>query len=88
MAYEQRELSGSLFKNDKKTEDKHSNMTGTALIDGVEYWVSAWTKEGAKGRWQSLAFKRKDAKSTGGSPQAGKPNPPKHVPLDTDEIPF
>lgn len=61
MAFEQRELSGSLFRNEKKTEDKHPHMTGSALIDGVEYWVSAWTKEGAKGRWQSLAFKRKEA---------------------------
>lgn len=62
MAYEIRELSGSLFKNEKKTEEKHPQMQGSCLIEGVEYWVSAWTKEGAKGRWQSLAFKRKDAK--------------------------
>ena len=62
MAYEIRELSGSLFKNEKKTEEKHPQMQGSCLIDGVEYWISAWTKDGAKGRWQSLAFKRKDAK--------------------------
>ena len=81
MAFEQRELSGSLFKNEKKTEDKHPHMTGSALIDGVEYWVSAWTKEGAKGRWQSLAFKRKEAARV---PQEEK------RPMDdmTDDIPF
>lgn len=60
MAYEQRELSGSLFKNEKRETDKHPNMQGSALINGVEYWVSAWTKEGAKGKWQSLAFKPKE----------------------------
>ena len=61
MAYEQRELSGSLFKNERKTEENHPNATGSALIDGVEYWVSAWTKIDKNGnRWQSLAFKRKD----------------------------
>ena len=83
MAYEMRPETGSLFKNDKKTEDKHPNMTGTALIDGVEYWVSAWTKEGAKGRWQSLAFKRKDAAAPR-VPQEQK------RPMDdmADEIPF
>jgi hypothetical protein len=48
-------------------------MTGTALIDGVEYWVSAWTKEGAKGRWQSLAFKRKDAAAPRGTPEPKRP---------------
>ena len=79
MAFEMRELSGSLFKNEKKTEEKHPQMQGSCLIDGVEYYVSAWTKEGAKGRWQSLAFKRKDAK-----PES-KPAPASD---DDDSIPF
>jgi len=57
MAYEQRDNSGSLFKNDKKEDgDNKPNMTGTATIGGVKYRVSAWTKEGQKGRWQSLSF--------------------------------
>jgi hypothetical protein len=61
MAYEMKELSGSLFKNQKKEKDTHPNATGSALIDGVEYWVSAWTKEDKNGnKWQSLAFKPKD----------------------------
>jgi len=62
MAYEMKENSGSLFKNDKREKDTHPNATGSALIDGVEYWVSAWTKEGANGKWQSLAFNRKEEK--------------------------
>ncbi len=81
MAYEMRELSGSLFKNEKKTEDKHPQMQGSCLIDGVEYYVSAWTKDGAKGRWQSLAFKRKDSKP------ADKPAPASIEQMDND-IPF
>jgi hypothetical protein len=81
MAYEMRELSGSLFKNEKKTEDKHPQMQGSCLIDGVEYYVSAWTKDGAKGRWQSLAFKRKDSKP------ADKPAPASIEQMD-DDIPF
>ena len=60
MAWEQRDNSGSLFKNEDKTEDKHPHAKGTALIGGVEYWVSAWTKEGKNGRFQSLAFKPKE----------------------------
>jgi hypothetical protein len=58
--YQQNNNSGALFKNERKTTDKHPNATGTALIDGVEYYLSAWTKESAKGKWQSLSFKRKD----------------------------
>lgn len=67
MAYEQRENSGSLFKNEKKENENHPNATGKALIGNVMYYVSAWTKEGAKGKWQSLAFKPVEEK-------ASKPN--------------
>lgn len=63
MAYEQKDNSGTLFKNDRREKDTHPHATGTALIDGVEYWVSAWTKEGQKGRFQSLAFKRKEPRA-------------------------
>ena len=62
--YEQRDNSGTLFKNDKREKDTHPHATGTAMIGGVEYWVSAWTKEGAKGKFQSLAFKPKDDRKT------------------------
>jgi hypothetical protein len=34
------------------------------MIDGVEYWVDAWTKTDKNGKpWQSLSFKRKDKQS-------------------------
>lgn len=59
MAYEQRDMSGTLWKNEKREKDTHPNATGTCMVDGVEYYVSAWTKDGAKGKFQSLAFKRK-----------------------------
>lgn len=61
MAYEMKELSGSLFKNTKKEKDTHPNAQGSCLINGVEYWISSWTKEDKNGnKWQSLAFKPKD----------------------------
>jgi hypothetical protein len=80
MAYEQRDMSGTLFKNDDKQEgDKRPNAKGSALIDGVEYWVDAWTKDGKKGKFQSLAFKRKEKQS--GPPRSREPG-------DDDETPF
>lgn len=60
MAYEQRDNSGTLFKNDKREKDSHPHATGKAMIGGVMYYVSAWTKEGSKGKFQSLSFKPVD----------------------------
>lgn len=69
MAYEAKPNTGSLFKNDKRTKDTQAHATGSALIDGVEYFVDAWTNIDKKGdRYQSLKFKRKDKQ-----PQAAKP---------------
>lgn len=82
MAFEQRENSGSLFKNDKREKDSHPNATGSAKIDGVEYWVSAWTKDGKNGKWQSLSFKRKEEKSE------GKVTRRNAGPMSEDETPF
>ena len=78
MAYEQRDNSGTLFKNDKKTTDAHPNATGKAMIDGVMYQVSAWTKDGSKGKFQSLSFKRVEEAAP-----AAKASP-KPVPKFTD----
>ena len=62
MAYEQRELSGSIFVNDDKQKETHPDFKGSALIDGKAYWVSGWKKKTGAGKtWLSLSFKAKDA---------------------------
>lgn len=58
--------SGTLFKNDKKTEAKHPDYKGHAEVDGVEYWLSGWIKKaGDKAQnpgstFLSLSFEPKD----------------------------
>jgi hypothetical protein len=67
MSYTPKDNSGSLFKNDKREKDTHPNAKGTALIGGVEYWVSAWTKQRDNGeKWQSLSFTPKEQQRTHG----------------------
>lgn len=49
--------SGSLFKNDRKEKDTHPDYRGTINVDGREWEISAWLKDGAKGKFMSLAVK-------------------------------
>ena len=81
MSYVQKENSGSLFKNDRKETDNHPHMKGDALIDGVQYWLSAWTKTDKNGnKFQSLSFTKKDEKSA--------PKPKQKAVDDDLDLPF
>ena len=67
MAFEQRELSGSMFKNDKKTQPNHPDYRGDCKVEGKLYWMSGWIKEtkaGAKFLSVSLTLKDEVARPT------------------------
>jgi uncharacterized protein (DUF736 family) len=54
-------LSGALFKNDKKESERHPDYRGSCEINGTEFWISAWLKESKSGtKFMSLAFTPKD----------------------------
>ena len=59
MAYDNN-MRGVLFKNDRKKQANHPDYTGNCEIDGIEMWMSAWIKEGKKGKFMSLSFKPKE----------------------------
>ena len=86
MAYEQKDNTGSLFKNDRKETDSHPDYKGSALLNGVDYWLDAWINESANGtKYMSLKFKPKDAAQTGSYAK----QEPQQSPSDLDdEIPF
>lgn len=52
--------SGSLFKNDRKSKEAHPDVTGSAVVNGIEFYVSGWRKSGAKGDFYSLSFRPKE----------------------------
>ena len=80
MEQQKRDNSGVLFKNDKKEQEKHPDYKGSIMVDGTEYWLSAWIKEGKSGKFMGLAVSPKDAQ-----PPASKPIPSN---LKDDDIPF
>lgn len=53
-------MRGVLFKNDRKESDNHPDYKGQAEVDGVEYWIAAWIKEGKKGKFMSISFTEKE----------------------------
>lgn len=63
---------GALFKNDRATKDTHPGYTGSLNVDGVEYFLDAWVKEGSKGKFFSVSVKRRD-KQPGGDTPAPRP---------------
>jgi hypothetical protein len=62
MAYEKRPNSGTLGKNQRKTEDKHPEYAGEINVDGKDYWLSGWVKtNGQTGdKFFSLSVKPKE----------------------------
>lgn len=84
MSYNQKPNTGALFENSRKRPDsKDPDRSGSALIDGKEYWVSGWfqyTRSNQK--MLSLTFKPKDESQAQAPAQAPSPNtyPPRSQP--------
>jgi hypothetical protein len=61
MAYVPKPGSFTLFKNDKKQIETHPDYRGDGMdLNGEPVWVSAWIREGAKGKFMSCSMQHKN----------------------------
>lgn len=85
MAYDNTN-SGALFKNDRKEKENHPDYQGTINVEGREYWLSGWVKEGKEGskmagrKFFSLSVKPKEQRQSAPEPAAQN--------FDGSDIPF
>ena len=77
---EQRNNSGVLFSNDKKETDKHPHYKGNITVDGKDYWLSAWEKEGKSRKFMGLAVSPKE--------EYQPKQAPKKASFDDEDLPF
>jgi|TARA_R110000772_G_scaffold19816_1_gene55155 hypothetical protein len=85
MAYVPKEGSGSLFKNDRKTTENHPDYTGTIMVNNRECYLSAWVKEGTKGKFFSVSIGKE--KQPKGFTAKGSDELPRNTIEDSD-LPF
>jgi hypothetical protein len=88
MAYEMKPNTGTIFTNDEKNPDNPAHETwpdskGSALIDGVEYWVNCWRKfPKDKKPYLSMSFTPKER-------QSAKPQQEKEIRFPSDDsVPY
>lgn len=62
--------SGALFKNKDRKSDKHPLYSGSALIDGRDYFLDAWVNIARESgeSYMGIKFKLKDQQSGGADP--------------------
>lgn len=79
--FEQRDNSGSLFKNDRRETDKQPEYKGDGIVNGVPVWISAWVKDGKNGKFFSMSFTPKEGQQQS-QKSSYKPEPA------GDDVPF
>jgi hypothetical protein len=80
----------TLNKNDRKEKDTHPDYKGSINVDGVDYWLDGWIKDGANGKFISGSIKAKEARApaTPGQNNGRDFGAPPAFDDDFDGIPF
>ena len=70
---------GVLFRNERKTEEKHPEYRGNLNVGGVDFWIDAWVQTSKKDAKKFFSLKVK--------PKEEKPSEPVAASAD-DSLPF
>jgi len=62
MEYQLKELSGVIFKNNYKKEDKQPDFKGDCLVNGEEMTIALWKREKNGHEYFSFSFSKKLSK--------------------------
>lgn len=93
MAFEQKDMTGSLFQNKEKKSDNFPDYSGSVKINGKDAWISGWRKTDKNGNtYLSLSLKYKDGTSARPTQeqkaQEFKDEAKRVFDLDGDSVPF
>jgi hypothetical protein len=66
--FEQRDMSGALFKNERKTQPNQPDFQGKIKVEGTDWWVSAWVKTAQASGKQYLSLAISEPMQNAGSP--------------------
>ncbi len=89
MSFEHKDMSGTLFKNDKGDNPKRPDYRGELLVHGELLEIAAWLKDGAKGKFMSLAVKPKQERAQAAAvatPQRAAPQRAPAAGVDDDDM--
>lgn len=76
MAFEHKPGRFTLFRSDKKGNDRAPDYRGDGMaLDGTPIQVSAWIKEGAKGKFMSCSMQAKGEQPKREEKSVARPTP-------------
>ena len=83
--YVPKDMTGSLFRNDKGDNEKRPDYRGDAMVNGELMEMAAWLRESAKGiKYMSITFKPKEDAPAKPAPK----RQPVMADVPHDDIPF